>query len=38
MITGSLGMINRGILMECLNSPKIESVILFNTSPTDINV
>ena len=36
LITGSTGMIGKGLLLECIKSPKIKSIILINRSPIDI--
>jgi len=36
LITGSTGMIGKGILLECIKSPLIKSIILINRSPLDI--
>ncbi len=33
IITGSTGMIGKGVLLECLDSPKITQVLLINRSP-----
>ena len=32
IITGSTGMVGKGVLLECLESPKIEKVLLINRS------
>jgi nucleoside-diphosphate-sugar epimerase len=36
LITGSTGMIGKGVLLECLEDPDIKSVTLINRSPIDI--
>lgn len=36
LITGSTGMIGKGLLLECIKSPLIKSIILINRSPIDI--
>jgi uncharacterized protein YbjT (DUF2867 family) len=36
MITGSTGMVGKGVLMECLDHPDISKVILVNRRPIDI--
>jgi hypothetical protein len=37
IITGSTGMVGRGVLLECLESPEVESVLLVNRSPVGIS-
>jgi uncharacterized protein YbjT (DUF2867 family) len=37
IITGSSGMVGRGVLLECLESPDVESVLLVNRRPGDIS-
>ncbi|NNF33102.1 MAG: NAD-dependent epimerase/dehydratase family protein [Saprospiraceae bacterium] len=37
IITGSTGMVGRGILIECLESDKIKEVLLINRRPVGIN-
>ncbi|MEP6796324.1 MAG: epimerase [Saprospiraceae bacterium] len=36
IITGSTGMVGRGVLLECIDSPVVESVLVVNRSPIDI--
>ncbi|HZV71059.1 MAG TPA: epimerase [Saprospiraceae bacterium] len=36
IITGSTGMVGRGALLECLDSPEVESVVVVNRSEIDI--
>lgn len=36
IITGSTGMVGKGVLLECLNSEKVESVLLINRNPVGI--
>lgn len=36
IITGSTGMVGKGVLLECLENPEISEVILINRSPIDI--
>ena len=36
IITGSTGMVGKGILLECLDSPKVESVLVINRKPVGI--
>jgi len=36
IIAGSTGMVGKGILLECLDSPDVESILLVNRSPIDI--
>ncbi|MBK9981798.1 MAG: epimerase [Saprospiraceae bacterium] len=36
IITGSTGMVGKGVLLECLDSPDVESVLVVNRSPIDI--
>lgn len=33
IITGSTGMVGEGVLMQCLNSPEIDSVLVINRKP-----
>ena len=33
IITGSTGMVGKGVLLECLESPKIEKVLVINRNP-----
>jgi nucleoside-diphosphate-sugar epimerase len=37
MITGSTGMVGKGVLLECLESPKIEEVLVINRSTLGMN-
>jgi len=37
IITGSTGMVGKGVLLECLDNDKISDVLLVNRSPVDIN-
>lgn len=36
IITGSTGMVGKGVLLECLDSPKVESVLVINRKPVGI--
>lgn len=36
IITGSTGMVGRGVLLECLEDDRIESVLLLNRHPLDL--
>lgn len=36
LITGSTGMVGKGVLLECLENPRIKSITLVNRSPVDI--
>ncbi|MEO6131178.1 MAG: NAD-dependent epimerase/dehydratase family protein, partial [Saprospiraceae bacterium] len=36
IIIGSTGMVGRGILLECMDSPQVESVVVVNRNPIDI--
>jgi nucleoside-diphosphate-sugar epimerase len=36
LLSGSTGMIGKGLLLECIKSPLIKSIILINRSPIDI--
>jgi nucleoside-diphosphate-sugar epimerase len=36
LITGATGMVGKGVLLECIDSEEIDSVILINRSPIDI--
>jgi nucleoside-diphosphate-sugar epimerase len=36
IITGSTGMVGRGVLLECLESPDVESILLVSRKPCDI--
>lgn len=33
IITGTTGMVGKGVLLECLGSPKVEKVLVINRSP-----
>ena len=37
VITGSTGMVGRGVLLECMESPRVEGILLVNRSPLGIN-
>ena len=37
IITGSTGMVGEGVLHVCLNSPKVESVLVVNRQPCGVN-
>lgn len=36
IITGSTGMVGKGVLLECLENPKVESVLVVNRRPVGI--
>lgn len=36
IITGSTGMVGRGVLLECLEDDQIEGVLLLNRNPTEV--
>jgi len=36
IITGSTGMIGKGVLLECIDDPAVEQVLLINRNPVDI--
>lgn len=36
IITGSTGMVGKGVLLECIDSPDVESILVINRSPVDI--
>ncbi len=36
IITGSTGMVGKGVLLECIDSPEVESILLVNRNPIDI--
>lgn len=36
IITGSTGMVGKGVLLECLDSPDVESILVVNRSPIDL--
>jgi len=35
IITGSTGMVGKGVLLECIDSPDVESILVINRSPVD---
>lgn len=37
IITGTTGMVGRGVLLECLDHPEVESVLIVNRSPLGIS-
>jgi len=37
VITGSTGMVGKGALLECIDSPEVEAILLVNRNPIDIN-
>ena len=37
ILTGSSGMIGKGVLLECLDNNHIEEVLVINRQPTSIN-
>ncbi len=37
ILTGSTGMVGKGVLLECLQSPKIEKVLVINRKPVGIS-
>lgn len=37
IITGSTGMVGKGVLLECIDSPDIEKILVINRSPLDIH-
>ena len=37
ILTGSSGMIGKGVLLECLDNNHIEEVLVINRRPTTIN-
>ena len=37
IITGSTGMVGKGILLECLESPHIEEVLIINRTSLSMN-
>ena len=37
IITGSTGMVGKGALLECIDSSEVESILLVNRNPIDIN-
>ncbi len=36
IITGTTGMVGKGVLLECLDSPEVESVVVVNRKPIDL--
>jgi uncharacterized protein YbjT (DUF2867 family) len=36
IITGATGMVGKGVLLECLDSPEVDSILIINRSPVDI--
>jgi uncharacterized protein YbjT (DUF2867 family) len=36
IITGSTGMVGKGVLLECIDSPEVEQLLLINRSPVGI--
>ncbi|MDR8391650.1 NAD-dependent epimerase/dehydratase family protein [Aliifodinibius sp. S!AR15-10] len=36
LITGATGMVGKGVLLECIQHPQIESITLISRSPVDI--
>lgn len=36
IITGSTGMVGKGVLLECIDNPDVESILLINRNPIDI--
>ena len=36
LITGSTGMVGKGLLLECLDSPDVESILVINRQPLGI--
>ena len=36
IITGSTGMVGKGVLLECIDSDDVESILVINRSPVDI--
>lgn len=36
IITGTTGMVGKGVLLECIDSPDVESILLINRSPVDV--
>src|SRR5688572_7809564 len=36
IITGSTGMVGKGVLLECIDSPEVESILLVNRNQIDI--
>jgi nucleoside-diphosphate-sugar epimerase len=37
IITGSTGMIGKGLLLECIDNPSVEEILLINRNPIDIS-
>ncbi len=36
IITGSTGMVGKGVLLECIDSPDVESILVLSRSPIDV--
>ena len=36
IITGSTGMVGKGVLLECIDSPEVEQILVINRSPIGI--
>ncbi len=36
IITGTTGMVGKGVLLECIDSPDVESILVINRSPVDV--
>ena len=36
IITGSTGMVGKGVLLECIDSPDVESILVISRSPIDV--
>lgn len=36
LITGTTGMVGKGVLLECINNPQVKTIILINRSPIDV--
>ena len=36
IITGSTGMVGKGVLLECIDSPEVEHILVINRSPVGI--
>src|SRR5580692_6386713 len=37
IITGSTGMVGEGVMLECLNSPDVEQVLVINRKPGGVS-
>ncbi len=37
IITGSTGMVGKGVLLECIDDPTVEQVLLINRNPIDVS-